>query len=156
MRIKLIVLMVLALVIGGCDLRGLLPIGVPVRYMASGVCAGVELTDKNGGIVGISLHRFSGVDYPLSDPSQGVVLRRDQPVRIPDPGPTSTGYMLSYRDFVRVGDSFTVDLEWKCLPDKQPLRIQQTFTSGVGSGFVITENVALPAGLEIVAQDPSR
>lgn len=156
MKTKLTVLIVLALVIAGCDLRSLLPIGVPVRYMAAGVCDEVEVTDKNGGIVGISLHRFSGVDYPLSDPSQGVVLRKDQPVTIPHPGPTSTGYMLSYRDFVRVGDSFTIDLEWRCLPHKEPLRIRQTFTSGVGKGFVITENAALPAGLEIVVQDPSQ
>lgn len=52
-----------------------------------------------------------------------------------------------------MGNSAEIDLTWRCLPNKQPLRVQFTFTYYGRKLLRITENPASPHGFDIEVVD---
>lgn len=141
-----LLLLILALVVSSCDLRAILPVGIPLEYTSAGICSGVELTDNNGNITAIA--RLD------PDSPKGIEVKRGQAVRIPDPGAGVTKYNFG-RDPASASSQIAADVEWRCLPDKPPVRVQFSYTVGANpqKGLKITENAASPNGFDIVVQD---
>lgn len=140
----------LAVASAACELE--LSYYVPVtqaEYTSNGVCSGVELTNNN------EKNRGIGYLYRTEERTDAVVLTPGQPVRIPDPNPQprKTYYILGFDYSER--NSAEVDLTWRCLPDKQPLRLQFTFYSKQRplKGLRITENPTSPHGFNIDVVD---
>lgn len=138
--------LILAIILAGCELTLSYYVSVTeVEYTSKGVCSGVELTTNNPKITGI------GYMYSTEGRDDSVRLTPGQPMRIPDPNPEPrrTKYMLGFDGPVL--KSAEVDLTWRCLPDKQPLRVQ--FTYYVGQSLRITENPASAHGFDIEVVD---
>lgn len=134
----------LAVALAGCVCCYTVP-STEAEYTSKGVCSGVELTTNNQKITGISYM------YSTEGRTDSVLLTPGQPVRIPDPNPEPrpTYYGLGFDGPVR--NSAEVDLTWRCLPDKSPLRVQFIYyvSQFPKKGLRITENPASPHGFDI-------
>lgn len=144
----------LALVLAGCPLVWEHPL--EVEYTSKGVCSGVELTTPNPEVGRIIADPLD-YDHPEN---AGVDVIPNQPVRIPDPNrplppdykPRVTRYDIGFRETF-----FTVDLDltWRCLPDREPLRVKFTYGAGNHKILLITENPDSPHGFDIEVVDVS-
>lgn len=144
-------LALLSFVISACNLlpSSKLGIGIPVEYVASGVCAGVEITSNNGVVTGIAY------DYSKEGKNDGVTFVSGQPVRIPEPKPQATTRYAMGTEPASGGQQLAVDVTWKCLTNKQPVSIRFMYTVGgsIEKGLKITENPASPNGFDVVVTD---
>lgn len=126
--------------------------GIPVEYIAHDVCAGVQITSNN------DVARAIGFDESKEGRNDIVFLRKAQAIRIPDPKPQATTWyrMNTEPNYVYPDQKLSLDLTWKCLPDKEPRTVQFT-TSTVGEkierGLRITENASSPNGFDIAIID---
>ena len=133
--------LVLALVLAGCPLSYYLSV-IEVKYTSKGVCSGVELTTSNPEIIEITY---------MGRPDS-VKLTPNQPVRIPDPDPPNpeprqTGYIIFFNGPVR--SPIEVDLTWRCLPDREPLRMRFThYDSQIRKILLITERADSTYGFD--------
>lgn len=142
----------LALVLAGCPLGWEFP--APVEYTSKGVCSGVELTTPNPEVRRIVAY----YDYPPGN--TGVDVTPNQPVRIPDPNrplhpdePRVTRYYIAFHEPTIT--TVDLDLTWRCLPDKEPVRVKYTYGSGNDRILLITENPESPHGFDIQVMDHS-
>jgi len=119
---------------------------IPIEYKATGTCLGVELTNN------IADGQWS-IRYIRRAEPNSTNLPLGQAVRVPDPNPSPelTMYAIS-REQMRVGSRFEVDLTWRCLPDRQPERVQFSYLHASDLGLVITEDASLASGLRIVRE----
>ncbi|RIH88214.1 hypothetical protein [Calidithermus roseus] len=106
-------------------------------YAPSGVCSALEFTD------------YSGLVSSITNPS-GDELRvsKGQPVQLQ--AKSSTTYNVGYGPVIATA-TVELDLEFRCLPDKPPVRGRYRVNADKPSERLkVSENAATPSGLEIV------
>ena len=141
--------LVLAPVLAGCPLSYYLSV-IEVEYTSKGVCSGVELTTSNPEIAEIMYM------YRTEGRADSVLLTPGQPVRIPDPNPPNpeprrTNYIIFFHGPVR--NPTEVGLTWRCLPDREPLRMLFTHSDQSLKKLRITERADSTYGFNIELVD---